>query len=165
MKKYLLLLSAIGFLCACNQQEPHHLSAAERKLRIDSLKANLLETDIAFSNLAEESGRNNAFLQYADSSAVMLRKWSKPVTGLNNIVGMLSNHADTAVKLSWMPIYADVSRAGDLGYTYGTYLIEHKDGQKHTGTYCTIWKRKHNTGWKFVLGTGNDGLKAEENEF
>jgi hypothetical protein len=30
------------------------------------------------------------------------------------------------------------------------------------GTYCTVWKKDKDKKWKFVLDTGNEGLKPAE---
>jgi hypothetical protein len=49
-----------------------------------------------------------------------------------------------------------------LGFTYGTYSLEIKNIGHEDGTYCTIWKKDHDNKWKYVLDTGNEGLKAEE---
>jgi|SRR5579862_4082073 len=164
MKTIWLLFAAAIVFCACNEPKHPHISARAMEHRMDSLRADLLSTDLAFSNLSEESGRNDAFMHYADSAVVVLRAWSKPVAGMNNLEKLFSNHADTGVTLTWVPITADVSRSGDLGYTYGTYSLDHKNGVVHSGTYCTIWKKNRNKEWKFLLGTGNDGLRQEDME-
>jgi ketosteroid isomerase-like protein len=50
-----------------------------------------------------------------------------------------------------------VSQSGDLGYTYGTYLM--KDGASEVrGTYVTVWRKRPDGRWKYVLDSGNQGL-------
>jgi ketosteroid isomerase-like protein len=61
-----------------------------------------------------------------------------------------------------VPIKADVGRSGDLGYTYGTYHVEIKGIGTEEGTYCTVWQRDKEHGWKFVLDTGNEGLNMAD---
>src|SRR5205085_3436266 len=59
--------------------------------------------------------------------------------------------------LTWWPIYADVSRAGDLGYTTGPYEFREKPTDKEaagTGHFFTIWLRQPDGTWKFVLDFG-----------
>jgi ketosteroid isomerase-like protein len=129
---------------------------------MDSLNHDLLQTDIAFSQLSEDSGRNAAFMQYADSNATILRAFSMPITGKDTIIRMFANHPDTSFKQIWTPIAADVARSGDLGYTYGTYYIETKNVDKAGGTYCTIWKKDASGKWRFILSTGNEGVKPQE---
>ena len=165
--KGIFLCAILGIcFCSCNQQPARHHRLSERAIvaRQDSLKGDLLKTDLAFSQLAEDKGRNAAFEAYADSSAVMLRKFSMPISGKDAIVKMLSQFPDTAVKLSWIPVYSDVARSGELGYTYGTYTLESKMNVRSAGTYCTIWRRSKTNGWKFLLSTGNHGLRRPDDQ-
>ena len=164
MRHYFSVL-LILFLAACNQKHRaswRDLTPAQRAARMDSLKNDLLHTDIAFSQLSEEKGRNAAFIEYADSDATMLRSFSMPVKGKDSVINLFKAHPDSTIKLSWIPIYADVAHSGDLGYTYGTYSITLNGTDTHGGTYCTIWKKDGTGKWKFLLGTGNHGLKAED---
>ena len=162
--KGLFFIAVLGIcLSSCNQTPvKHRLSPKALLARQDSLKGDLLKTDLAFSQLAEDKGRGTAFVAYADSSATMLREYSMPVTGKDAIAKMLTQYADSTsgVKVSWIPITSDVALSGDLGYTYGTYTIETKNMDHLGGTYCTIWKRTRANGWKFVLSTGNEGVNA-----
>ena len=52
---------------------------------------------------------------------------------------------------TWEPVFADVSRAGDLGYTIGEYLFTSLDSAGNEisgrGYYVTIWKKQIN-GWQ-----------------
>ena len=160
MKNLLLIVALAACFCSCNEKHVgHHWDKKALIARQDSLKDDLLKTDLAFSQLSEEKGRNAAFLQYADSSAAMLREFSAPTTGVDAIAKLLNQFPDTAAKLIWVPISSDVARSGELGYTYGTYVIETKGKDHFGGTYCTVWKRTRSQNWKFVLSTGNEGVK------
>ena len=159
------MVAVAACFCSCNQPHAgHQLDKKELIARRDSLKDDLLKTDLAFSQVSEEKGRNTAFMQYADSSATMLREFSTPTTGMDAIGQLLSKYPDTAAKLTWMPISSDVANSGELGYTYGTYTIETKGKGHFGGTYCTIWKRTRSHNWKFVLSTGNEGVQATDRD-
>jgi hypothetical protein len=54
--------------------------------------------------------------------------------------------------LKWEPTGGDVSRSGDLGYTYGTY--ETIGGKKARGNYLHIWM-KQGPAWQLVLDVTN----------
>ena len=164
MKGIFFLIALAICFCSCNQQPSghHHLSKKERVERRDSLKGDLLKTDLAFSQLSEDKGRNAAFLAYADSGATMLRNFSTPTTGLDAVAKLLAQFPDTAAKLTWLPISSDVAMSGELGYTYGTYTVETKSSDHFGGTYCTVWKRTKTNGWKFLLSSGNEGVKPNE---
>jgi len=46
-------------------------------------------------------------------------------------------------------MFADVSAAGDLGYTYGRYELALKDTEE--GYYVRLWTRDPGSGWKVLL--------------
>lgn len=155
----LVALAACNTNTATNTDDHKKRTPEERRARMDSLRNDLLNTDIAFSRMSEDRGRNIAFLEYADEQATLLRPFSMPVTRRDTIADLFKHHPDTAYTLTWMPISADVARSGDMGYTYGTYTLDRKGKEKSAGTYCTVWKKDKNQQWKFILDTGNEGLK------
>ena len=161
MKYFLLLVVAAISLGSCNQK-PTMPSPEARKARLDSLRNDLLQTDLAFSQLSEQKGRNAAFISYADEKATLLRPYSMPITNKDSIVNLFSAYADSNYTLTWVPIRADVARSGELGFTYGTYSLVVKNAGKEEGTYCTVWKKDKNHSWKFVLDTGNEGLTDQD---
>ena len=162
MKFYLLLIVVAIGLNSCNHNEPAQPSHEAMKARMDSLRNDLLQTDIAFSQLSEQKGRNASFIAYAAEHATLLRPFSMPVTGKDSIANLLNSYPDSLYTLTWVPIKADVAHSGELGYTYGTYSLNIKNIGKEEGTYCTIWKKDKNHSWKFVLDTGNEGLNKKE---
>ncbi len=68
--------------------------------------------------------------------------------------------------LTWTPIKADMAASGDLGYTYGNFVLtsKNKDGKVVTsyGKYTSIWKKQPDGQWKVVVDVGNSspGPKA-----
>ena len=126
----------------------------------------LIKADKDFSKLSYETGSNNAFLHFIDSSAVMLRDNSKPVEGEDSIRKLLTGRSDEGYKLTWEPKFADVSNSGELGYTYGIYelWLPDENGKfipMQKGTYVTIWKKAADGSWKWVLDSGNEGLEEK----
>jgi ketosteroid isomerase-like protein len=61
--------------------------------------------------------------------------------------------------LTWTPVKADMAASGDLGYTYGNYILKskNKDGQivSHYGKYMSVWKKQKDGSWKVVVDMGN----------
>jgi ketosteroid isomerase-like protein len=97
-----------------------------------------------------------AFVEFMDDDGVILRDNNMPIVGANAIEYITSRN-DSTVVLSWEPKGGEVSKSGDLGYTYGVYeLKDSVNTQK--GTYVTVWKRQANGKWKFVLDSGNQGV-------
>ena len=101
-----------------------------------------------------------AFLEYIDSTAVLLRAGNYPIAG-NAARRFIQQGQDSSYTLTWEPVAAELSSSGDIGYTYGIYTVQMKNmptDKADKGTYVTIWKKQAGGSWKFVLDTGNPGL-------
>ncbi|MEO7263557.1 MAG: DUF4440 domain-containing protein [Ferruginibacter sp.] len=125
-------------------------------------KIALMDADRAFSTLSEVKGMRNAFMEYMDSNAVLLRPDHLPIIGARAVEYLLEQN-DSGYTLKWQPHNAMVSRSADLGYTFGIWALQPK-GQDTVlyGTYVSIWKKQQNGVWKYVLDAGNDGLGEPE---
>ena len=124
---------------------------------IKSSSDEVLNADIAFSDMSRQVGMKKAFLQYIDNEGTLLRPDHLPLVGADAI-DFISILSDTAYTLSWNPMHAQIAKSGDLGYTYGTYQLILKDSIIK-GTYVNIWKKEKDGEWKFVLNSDNPGLK------
>jgi ketosteroid isomerase-like protein len=114
----------------------------------------IVAAERAFSRAAAEKGTKEAFLAFMTEEAVLFRP--QPAPGKK---WMLERPAPPG-KLSWRPIYADISAAGDLGYTTGPYELRKDPADPAAGSfgnYITIWKRQPDSTWKVLidLGTAN----------
>ena len=64
--------------------------------------------------------------------------------------------SEQAGVLKWRPAKSDVSKAGDLGYTYGIAEFKTQGGAKtEYFNYVRIWKRQTQGEWKVVLDAFN----------
>jgi len=164
MKYIFLPVATILLLVSCNNnnQMRNKRTPEQQQARMDSLRSDLLKTDVAFSQLSDEKGRNEAFIEYAGDDATFLRPNSLPVTGKDTVINLFKSHPDTGFILTWIPIRAEVARSGDLGFTYGTYNVDVKGIGKEEGSYCTIWKKDKDKKWKVALDIGNEGLKPAD---
>ena len=128
----------------------------------DSREA-VMQADREFSKMSEQKGLNTAFIAYAANNGVLLRPQSQPIVGRDNVRMYLTRSSDAGVRFTRSPQFAEIAASGDLAYTYGTYLVEtlDMDGKVVTseGNYVTIWQKDENGFWKFVVDTGNSGLK------
>lgn len=142
------------------------LASCNTQVSSEKEKEKLLQTDISFSNRSIEVGNHQAFLEYASPNAVLLRDNSYPVVGKPALKKLYAELSDTNYRLTWKPSYGRVSESGDLGYTYGIYLLEitegEQKGQVNRGTYCSIWEKNPRGEWRFVLDTGTSGLSNEQ---
>jgi ketosteroid isomerase-like protein len=73
---------------------------------------------------------------------------SYPITGSRLIQAAL---AQTAGTLTWKPAFADVSKAADLGYTYGLATFKASDKAAEQSNYLRVWRKQSDGKWKVVL--------------
>jgi ketosteroid isomerase-like protein len=147
-----VLSSAIALLAGCSP------SASSP----ENYKQEILAADKAFEAASLKDGPSAAFLANITMDGKLL---SDTRTGADAVRATFVQFPPTAT-LTWEPSFVDVSSAGDLGYTWGRYVLTLPSGVKgkppliRMGTYVTIWKRQPSGAWKFVLDGGNpDGSK------
>lgn len=117
----------------------------------------MINADLAFSDMCRQLGMKKAFLQYIDDEGTLLRPDHLPIVGAEAI-NYISFLSDTSYTLSWRPVHAEIASSGDLGYTYGTFKLQLPDTTL-TGTYVNIWKKEKDGEWKFVLNSDNPGTE------
>jgi ketosteroid isomerase-like protein len=134
------------------------LFSCTSEARLENLKQEMMDADRSFSKLSIEMGMNHAFESYCAEDGVILRPENMPYVGKQTIKELLQKSDDTAIQLSWEPSDGKISRSGDLGFTYGIYTMQLKDGsQSIQGTYVSVWVKEAGQ-WRFALDTGNEGL-------
>jgi len=128
----------------------------------EKFKSEIVAADKAFAERSAKDGPKAAFLAYISTDGKLLSDTRAGADAVNTLFKQLPPTAT----LSWEPSFVDVSSSGDLGYTWGRYVLNvpnAKPGQppyEKRGTYVTIWKRQPGGGWKVVLDGGNpDGQR------
>jgi hypothetical protein len=103
----------------------------------DDLAA-LVETEREFSRTSVGKGIKQSFLEFMSDGAILFRP--HPVNGKE---WMQSQPAPTA-QLSWYPVFADISAAGDLGYTTGPFELRRSASEQpiRYGNFMTIWRKE-----------------------
>jgi len=112
----------------------------------------LVDSEKSFSSLSAEKGIREAFLAYLADDAVVFRP--KPVPGRGVYQAAPE---DSPLLLTWEPAFAEVSAAGDLGYTTGPYEARDRsnpDQPARHGHYISVWERQGNRQWKVVFDGG-----------
>jgi len=157
MKTKLPLLFILLVLISCTME-----------INSDQEKEKMMQTDIDFSNRSVEVGSHQAFIEYAANDVTLLKPNSYPIVGIDALKQSYIGKSDSTYKLTWKPSYAKIAKSGELGYTYGIWNLEilagEHIGETAQGTYATVWEKNEKGEWRFVLDTGNDGLKPETNE-
>jgi ketosteroid isomerase-like protein len=102
------------------------------------------------AELARTRGPVLAYLATFADTGRLLRSGSQPAVGREALRTALD--AQKTRILSWEPQAGEVSKAGDLGYTYGTLESrDTADGPADRAAYTRIWRRQAGRPWKIVL--------------
>ena len=116
-----------------------------------SLKV-LLDTERLLALAFTERGTNAALRPFASKEIRLYRAGSLPFIGRDDSIAALGKIKGW---FRFQTIGGDVSSAGDLGWTHGTYDLsdtEHKVIER--GSYVRIWKRQ-DSNWQIVLDITN----------
>ena len=118
----------------------------------------LIQADKDFAKAAAERGAEG-FLSFFAEDASILPKNGAPVTGKEALAAVFRKvWSQPGYSLQWTPLKAELSKSGEIGYTYGTYERKWLDGGKpagETGKYVTIWRRQRDGKWKVIVDMGN----------
>lgn len=111
----------------------------------------LVNAEKAFAQKSAETSTRTAFLSFLADSSVIFRPG--PVEGKP----FWEAAADDKDLLTWEPTFADVSAAGDLGYTTGPF--EYRSGREDekpagTGHFVSVWEKQPDGSWKVALDLG-----------
>ena len=153
--KSLLPVLVVAFLVAPLVFPARHSTvSASPVATADTLK--LLEGE--FMKTATERG-SQGYMSYYAVDAVEVQNGGAIIHGKVEIakgMGFLDHKNN---QLIWTPVGADISTAGDLGYTYGNYEFHSKDKADKPlveyGKYTSVWKLQKDASWKVVLDMGS----------
>ena len=103
--------------------------------------------------MSVEKGIRDSFLANLADDAIVFDPG--PVNGKE----LYTKRSPSEAQLIWEPIFADVSNAGDMGYTTGPW--EYKKTKSDAipvayGQFLSVWKRQSDGPWKVVLDGGVD---------
>jgi ketosteroid isomerase-like protein len=135
-----ILLSALFFTAGVFSQE--------KKTALDAV----VEAERAFAKTSVAKGVRDSFIEFFAEDGINFQPHpTKTKEALSKRPA-----APSPVVLDWHPITADVSRAGDLGYTTGPYTLTDSKESKLVGQgyYFSLWKKQSDGNWKVVLDCG-----------
>ena len=165
MTKTIVVLGCVApLLCACvlfgrgssaqTKRAPTELPPLPvKEKRFPRSLAPVVEAEHAFAQRSIDEGMKPAFLAYAAPEGVIVNRLG-PVNAIES--WSKRDPAPTGL-LTWWPTYADVSRAGDMGWTTGPFEFREKASDvkaADTGHFFTVWRRQPDGGWKWVLDLG-----------
>jgi len=129
--------------------------AARQESPVGSTLRSLVETERAFSRMSVAQGTREAFLAFFADDGVNFTP--QPVNTKATLSSQPAPAKPPNVILEWVPVTADVARAGDLGYTTGPFVrTERSEARKPLawGWYFTVWKKQADGSWKVVADIG-----------
>jgi ketosteroid isomerase-like protein len=124
-----------------------------KEKRFPRALAPVVEAEHAFAQHSIDRGMKPAFLAYAAPDGLIVNR-NGPV---NAIEAWSKRDPAPAGLLTWWPTYADVSRAGDMGWTTGPFEFREKPTDEKpadTGHFFTVWRKQPDGAWKWVLDLG-----------
>ena len=110
----------------------------------------LYEVDRQFARLAAEQGPARAFQQYADAQSLRLNPTGPNTLGRDAMAAELRDVPPGG--LTWIPRFAEAAVSGELGWTWGDYLVRGPQGERR-GRYVTVW-RMTPLGWRIAGDIG-----------
>src|SRR5262245_30654807 len=154
-------LPLLLLVCAITLPEPGIMppslaaGSQTREKNTSPTLASLVETERAFARTCVEQGIRKSFLAFFASDAINF--WPHPVNAREAMLKEPAPSERPPVTLNWEPLRAEVSSAGDLGYTTGpTLTTDDKENNKpvRSGYYFSIWRRQSDGGWRVELDIG-----------
>lgn len=148
-------VAALGLSCAVI------LSSCQPTLEEET--AALLDTDVRFAATSREAGMAEAFFRFMAPDGILLRPGEDPTRGPQAAKDRMAGRTD--IILTWSPRGAEVSSSRDLGYTWGTYVVERlaPEGPLRLGSgkYLNVWRRQPDGTWKVLIDIGNEDPAAD----
>ncbi|HEU5312455.1 MAG TPA: hypothetical protein VFU08_01430 [Candidatus Udaeobacter sp.] len=144
--------SFIAFLAVAGA----HAEDVDLEKAVDSL----ITADRAYAKLADEKGFREASISVFADDAVIFAP--EAVNGKK-----FWREAKRDPVITWRPIFASVSRSGELGYTTGPWESTKSRGVEKPdafGHFVTIWQKNKNGVWKVALDVGLDHPQPQEAE-
>ena len=122
-------------------------------LNPEEIKTEIIKTEKDFNDMAQKEGLIDAFAFYAADSGV-IRRSKKIIKGKEAIKTWYEKDVRPNETLTWNPTFVDVSRSGDMAYTYGDFVFTYFDSlgneKQNKGIFHTVWKRQADGSWRFV---------------
>lgn len=115
----------------------------------DALQS-LVKAERAFARQSLEQGVRDAFIANLAEDGVIFRPLAM------NGRKAWEARGPVAATLAWEPVYAEVSAAGDLGWTTGPWKFTPDDTSRAPGFghFVSVWRWRVDTGWKVAVDTG-----------
>lgn len=120
-------------------------AACASSVNVEQERNALLALDREWSQTTKDM---NKFISYYAPDASAYPQGMPVATGSVAIMdAFMKMSSAPGFSLQWTPVRADVSAAGDVGYTVGTYEAS-MNGATEKGKYVEVWKKQSDGTWK-----------------
>lgn len=109
--------------------------------------APVVTAERAFAADGYALGIKASFLKHSSPEAIVIQPL--PENAHKSLAATPDGKPDDP-KLEWWPLWAGISKSGDMGFTTGPYAFS---GQRR-GYYFTVWKKQMNGEWKWLFDGG-----------
>jgi ketosteroid isomerase-like protein len=128
-------------------------------MRVGAVRDSIIQADRDFAE-AFQNQRVDGWVSWFDTAGVQVEPTGSLPRGHDAIrAHMTRAFGDTAVKLSWRPLMAEVSNDGSLGFTIGEFdfYVRGRDSARTAmrGQYLTVWRRQADGSWKVLADIGS----------
>lgn len=120
----------------------------------DSPLESMVDAERAFAKMSEQEGTRTAFMAFIADDGILFRPLA--VRGRQWLTDNPVPPSDKRPWLSWEPIFADVAKSGDMGYTTGPWKFKndiHDSKPVAYGNFLTVWKRQRRA-WRYAIDLG-----------
>src|SRR5690606_15977843 len=127
-------------------------ASAQSRISADTALASLVAAERAFAAHSMDISTQGAFQAWLADNAVLYRP-----RAVRAHEYLRARPMPQSLVLGWEPVFADVTAAGDLGYTTGPWIASHRerrDVQPTFGEYVTLWRRQADGSWKAEVDAG-----------
>jgi len=117
----------------------------------DAARKSLVAAERAFAAMSLTEGIKPSFLKYLAADGVVFRPTA---TNGRKAIGA---QRPSAATLSWEPAFAEVSAAGDLGFTTGPWelhLPTDRNQPPAYGHFISVWKKPGDGAWRVTVDIG-----------
>jgi ketosteroid isomerase-like protein len=151
MKPFLLLILLLAFI-----QQP-----------VSPELQRLADTERTFSRTSVEKGIRASFMEFFAEDGINFTP--HPGNAQQYFRNRPAPTAPQPFTLKWEPAFADISQAGDLGYTTGPVINTDNGNQRppRYSYYFSVWKKQPDNNWKVLvdLGTSTPEPSSKQNVF
>jgi ketosteroid isomerase-like protein len=154
MKRYhLVFLTPVLLMIALLAFSPN-IAFTQNENLSPSLRS-LVEAERAFARTSVEKGVRDSFFEFFAEDGINFTP--HPTNTREAIRKSQPPATRPPITLNWEPAFADISQAGDLGYTTGPFWVTDQSPEKRPtrhGFYFSIWKKQADGQWKVVIDAG-----------